>query len=1051
MISLTLPIWQDPTKLHLNRLDSRAYFIPHAHADDALTYERGLSPFFQLLNGEWKFHYAASPEQAPKEFEQPCYDDTAWERIPVPSNWQMEGYGAPAYTNILYPFPVDPPHVPDENPTGSYRRTFWIDESWSGRRIVLRFEGVDSAYHVWVNGVLIGYSQVSRMPAEFDITEHVRSGANLIAVQVYQWSDGTYLEDQDMWWLSGIFRDVYLLAFPEMHLWDMTVRTTLFDSGQHARVDVQTLLHNAGGSSSGGTLSITLLDRSLRPASETVAVDIDMLTAGESQSLSAALDVADPKLWSAETPHLYHLLLELKNARGEVTQTVAHRVGIREVKLEGGNLRVNGRAVMFKGVNRHEFHPDLGRAVPLATMIEDIKLMKRFNVNAVRTSHYPNDPRFYELCDEYGLYVIDEADLETHGFQPAGDWSRLSKDPVWTAAYVDRMERMVMRDKNFASIVMWSLGNESGYGPNHGAMAEWARSYDPTRPLHYEGDWDDTLGMDIHSHMYTSVQEVEEIAGNDDPRPFILCEFAHAMGNGPGAFEDYIELFYRYPKLQGAFVWDWVDQGIRRIRVDGQQEMAYGGEFGERIHDGNFCLNGLIDGDRQPWPALHEYKKAIEPVKVTAIDAAFGQFEVENRFDFLPLNVLQGFYTIVASGRIAASGSFPVPDIAPRCKSAWTWHIGPALREIAPSLIGQDVWLKLSFQMPVSTSWAEAGHELAWAQFPLDPAVFLPPASAEMARHGRSDRTVAPIGVREEEGAYILTGRSFRLDIDRRSGALLAWQAEGADLLTSGPRLQLWRAAIDNDMYNVPEWRSFGLHQLDERVDEVQLDASRASDGVVRVIRRTRLGAPALSWGLRSRHEWTIRQDGTITLHVHSMPEGHHPQVMPRFGYELSLPGAFDRCVWYGRGPGESYADSKQAASCGWYEASVSDLMTVYEKPQENGNRTDTRWAAWTNRRGFGLLALSDGTFDFSAHRYTIADLERAPHHADLTPREDIIVHLDKAQHGLGSNSCGPKALPQHELRVDDIAFTVTLVPFSRDAITPDALARRVASLQDAE
>lgn len=425
---------------------------------------------------------------------------------------------------------------------------------------------------------------------------------------------------------------------------------------------------------------------------------------------------------------------------------------------------------------------------------------------------------------------------------------------------------------------------------------------------------------------------------------------------------------------------------------------------------------------------------------------------MENRFDFLPLNALQGFYTVVAGGRIAASGSFIAPDVAPRRKAAWTWDIGPALRELAPSLLGQDVWLKLSFRTPVSTAWAEAGHELAWAQFPLDPAAFLASAPAGTARqHGRTEHAAAPIEVREEEDAYILTGRSFRFGIDRRSGALLAWQAEGADLLTSGPRLQLWRAVIDNDMYNVREWRSFGLHQMEERVDEVQLDASRASDGVVRIIRRTRLGAPALSWGLRCRHEWTIRQDGTVTLHVHSTPEGNHPQVMPRFGYELSVPGAFDRCAWYGRGPGESYADSKQAAGHGWHEASVSDLMTAYEKPQENGNRTDTRWAAWTNRRGFGLLALSGGTFDFSAHRYTIEDLERAPHQADLTRRENIIVHLDRAQHGLGSNSCGPKALPQHELRVDDIAFTVTLVPFSRDAITPDALARRIASLQATE
>ncbi|MCM3340405.1 DUF4981 domain-containing protein [Paenibacillus sp. MER TA 81-3] len=1051
--SSAAPIWQDETVLHLNRLEPRAYFIPHENATEALTYERGASPCFQLLNGEWKFHYAECPGDAPQHFFELDYDDISWERIPVPSNWQMEGYGKPEYTNVLYPFPVDPPYVPDHNPTGSYRRTFWIDEQWSDKRIVLRFEGVDSAFHVWVNGEHAGYSQGSRIPAEFDITALVRPGRNHIAVQVYQWCDGTYLEDQDMWWLSGIFRDVYLLAFPGTHLWDFTVRTPLSDNYRRAVLEVDASLRNDRTvSSANNQLLLTLLDADLQPVARASSTAITAITAGTASTVNFAVEIEAPQLWTAETPYLYHLLLELRDEHGEIQQITAQRVGFREVKITDGNLLVNGKAIMLKGVNRHEFHPDLGRAIPLATMMKDIRVMKSFNINAVRTAHYPNDPRFYELCDQAGLYVIDEADLETHGFQPVGYWAQLSNEPSWRQAYVERMQRMVMRDKNFASVIMWSLGNESGCGPNHAAMAEWASGYDPTRVVHYEGDWEDILGLDIVSRMYTAVDEVETIAQNGDQRPFILCEFAHAMGNGPGGFTEYVELFYRYPKLQGAFVWDWVDQGIRQIREDGRSFMAYGGEFGEVVHDGNFCLNGLVDGDRKPWPALHEYKKAIEPVKVYVSDIAAGQFVIENRFDFIPLSALAGVYTIVADGAVVARGPFDVPDVAPRESEPWTWDAWQVLGSSAHRLHGKDVWLRLSFRTCRSEDWAQSGHELAWAQFQIEPCsgkssaengITEADAAIDAAPSSTACSAIAPLEVQEVGNIFVVLGRDFTIRIDRRNGAIVTWQSQGIDLLAGSPHIQLWRAVIDNDRYTVKDWRRFGLHQMTERLESIQVNSSEAVQGLIHLNVNIRMSAPTVKWGIRCHHRITIHHDGSLTLQVRAVPEGEHPDVLPRFGYELSLPHTLSHCSWYGRGPGESYIDSKQAAAIGWYDANVDDLMVAYEKPQENGNRTDTRWVAFTNQRGFGLLAHSDTLFDFSAHRYAVQDLERAAHHADLLPRNEIIVHLDKAQHGLGSNSCGPKALPQHELKCEPISFKVRLVPFSRDGVSPGQLARQ--------
>ncbi|MDH7568428.1 MAG: glycoside hydrolase family 2 TIM barrel-domain containing protein, partial [Armatimonadota bacterium] len=570
--------WENPRVFARRRLPARASFFPYPDQESALTYQRAASPWFSLLNGRWKFHYADTPAEAPEDFYAEEFDDSDWDDLPVPGMWEMMGYGRPHYTNVQYPFPVDPPRVPTENPTGSYRREFYIPGDWAGRRVVLRFEGVDSAYQVWVNGQEAGYSQGSRLPAEFDITPFVRPGHNTLAVRVWKWSDGSYLEDQDMWWLSGIFRDVYLLSLPQTGVADVCVRTPLSPDYRDALLELRVTVRNAAPVEKQVCVEVDLRDAEGGAVLETPAVVHAQVAAGEDTCLPVQAPVANPRKWSAEDPALYTALITLKDAQGQVLEVVPIRVGFRAVEMKNGNLLVNGVPVLFKGVNRHEHHPDLGRAVPLETMAEDVRLMKQHNINAVRTSHYPPDPRFLDLCDEYGLYVIDECDLETHGFGMNKWVGNPTDDPEWEEACVERMVRMVERDKNHPCVVLWSLGNEAGFGRNHYAMAEAARRIDPTRFIHYEGDREQKVS-DVISVMYPrldAVIEMGEKLEQGGEKPYICCEYAHAMGNGPGNLKEYWDVFYRYRGLQGGFVWEWIDHGIRRFTDDGREYFAYG-------------------------------------------------------------------------------------------------------------------------------------------------------------------------------------------------------------------------------------------------------------------------------------------------------------------------------------------------------------------------------------------------------------------------------------------------------------------------------------------
>jgi beta-galactosidase len=931
------------------------------------------------LAGDWRFRLSPRAD-GDHGFVATDFDDAAWATLPVPSHWQLHGYGAPAYTNTVYPFPVDPPRVPTDNPTGDHRVVFQLPKDWTAARSVLRFEGVDSCFRVWLNGTELGTATGSRLPVEFDATQALRpAGDNVLAVRVHQWSAASYLEDQDMWWLSGIFRQVALLARPPAALEDYFVHADYEHETGSGRLRVDTDV----------------------PARLTVPeLEIDV-AAGET------VQVATVAPWSAESPRLYDGLLASAGER------VPLRIGFRTVGVQDGVLTVNGRRVLFRGVNRHEFHPDLGRALPEDVMLQDVLLMKQHNINAVRTSHYPPHPRFLELCDEYGLYVIDECDLETHGFVHVGWQGNPSDDPRWREALVDRMRRTVERDKNRPSVVLWSLGNESGTGHNLAAMAEWTRRRDPSRPLHYEGDWS-CADVDVYSRMYATHAEVDAIgrreeepladAGLDARRrgmPFLLCEYAHAMGNGPGGLREYQELFESYPRCQGGFVWEWIDHGLRRRTGDGRAFFAYGGDFAEPLHDGNFVADGLLFPDRTPSPGLLDYKKVIEPVRIAP--GPDGAIQVTNLHGVRDLSHLAFVWSLETEGVGVASGALAVPSLP----------TGASATLPAPSLpeTDRESWLTVRAVLATDQPWAPAGHEVAWGQLAV--------TASTAPRHRRPAAT--PPG-----------GAGERIDLgpgvfDAANGRLLRI----GDVPVDGPVLDVWRAPTDNDTARhgeavAPSWRQVGLHRVQHRVDGVDL---QGGDLVV----RTRVAPAATDLGILTTYRWSAQADG-LRLTVHTTPQGAWPCPLPRLGLRMSVPAGLRRVVWFGRGPGEAYADTGMAARIGRFTASVEALQTPYVYPQENGSRADVRWATLTDPDGHGIRLEGEPTFELTARPWTTEQLDQARHTTDLVPGDRIWVNLDHAQHGIGSASCGPGVLPAYRLDAVPTTFTVLLVPLAPGA-----------------
>ena len=1022
------PDWQNPLVTQRNRQPAHASLLPYPDEASALTGERGATPFFQLLNGRWQFQYLAAPHQAPAGFEGENYDASSWDLIGVPSNWQMVGFGRPNYTNVNYPHPVDPPYVPDDNPTGLYRRSFTLSEAWAGRKPFLVFEGVDSAYYVWVNGKLAGYSQVPHLPAEFDISPYTHPGENNIAVEVFQWSDGSYLEDQDMWRLSGIFRDVYLVAYPQVHVRDVWVRTTLDTAYTDAVLDLQVKVMNySTGASSAVALQAKLLDATGEIVFEQSIQSGLTIGAGEEAGAGIQVAVKAPHKWSAEDPYLYDLILTLSGPDEHGQEVERFKVGFRQVEIKEGVFTINGVALKLQGVNRHETSPDLGHAVSYESMVQDIELMKQNNINTVRTSHYSNDTRWLDLCDEYGLYVIGEADLEAHGFQPSGNWDYPASHPDWKEAHLERLTRMVERDKNHPAIIIWSLGNESGFGPNIQAMADWVHAHEPTRPVHYERTRE-PKAVDIVSVMYPTVAYLENEGQNpvSDPRPFFMCEYAHAMGNGPGNLKEYWEVIRKYPRLMGGCVWEWVDHSVRMYTPEGEEWFAYGGDFGDKPNDGDFCVDGLNFPDRTPYPGLIEYKKVLEPVMVEAVDLKTGKLRLTNRYAFLSLSHLQGHWSLCQDERVLSQGSLPPLD-APAGGSQdvtlpYRW---PA------AIAGAEYWLNLSFTLADDTRWAKRGLELAWSQISL-------PVKIPAEKQGSSAAFPA-LRLEESQLAMFIKGGDFQMVFDTFRGTLSSWEWNGVPLLVNGPRLNIWRAPTDNDIHLAREWRRFGYDRLQQRIVKVELEESRAA---VQFRVQSVLGGYSLFPVLGVDYLYMIATSGDVTIETHVKPLQEGLPVLPRLGLQLQLPGEFERFAWYGRGPHESYIDRKESARVGVYSGAVVDQYVPYVFPQENGNKSDVRWATLTDLRGLGLMAIGMPLLNVSAHYNTPEDFTITTHTHELEKREEITLNLDFELNGLGSNSCGPVPLEKYWLPAVETSFTVRLKPFSRDALSAMLAAR---------
>ncbi|MBC9712992.1 DUF4981 domain-containing protein [Streptomyces sp. TRM66268-LWL] len=929
------------------------------------------------LDGTWRFRLTPHAG-ADTDFAADGYDATAWGELRVPGHWVLQGHGAPAYTNVVYPFPLDPPFVPTENPTGDHLHTFDLPQDWpAGGDTVLRFDGVESCARVWLNGTELGEFKGSRLPHEFTVGPLLRERANVLAVRVHQWSSGSYLEDQDQWWLPGIFRDVTLLHRPAGAVRDHFV---------HASYD-----HERGE----GTLRVDS-----EPAGRVLVPELGIdIAAGESATVAV-----EP--WSAEQPRLYEGELVTSGER------VRLRVGFRTVRVEDGLIKANGRPLLFKGVNRHEFHPETGRTLDLETMRADVLLMKRHNINAVRTSHYPPHPAFLDLCDELGLWVIDECDLETHGFVHVEWRGNPVADPRWTPALLDRAERMVERDKNHPSVVIWSLGNECGTGEGLTAMAAWIRDRDPSRPIHYEGD-PSCADTDFYSRMYADHAEVEQIGrGTEEPLedaesdarrrrlPFLQCEYAHAMGTGPGGLVEYQELFEKYPRLQGGFVWEWIDHGLAHPEYG----CAYGGDFGEELHDGNFVCDGLLFPDRTPSPGLLDYKTVIQPVRMDG-DGREGLVRVRNLYDFADLSHLEFTWSYEKDGVTVREGVLDVPAV-PAGGSVEVRLPAPPRRD--PD--AETQWT-LRARLAKDTAWAERGHLVAWAQLPVAWGM-IPPIPG-----GR-----APV----RDGSRITLGSGV---FDARTGALLAV----GEVPVHGFGLDVWRAPTDNDngmswvtgASVAASWRALGLHRVQHRVEAVE----SSPDGLTV---RTRVAPAAVDVALRVTYHW-ISNGIRLALRMDVEPEGDWQVPLPRLGIRLGLPAVYDRATWFGAGPGEAYPDTGAAAMLGIWSASVPELQTPYVRPQENGARAEVRWLELTD--GTRPLLVDGGHFSFTARPWSTQELDAAAHRTDLVAGDTVWLHLDARHHGIGSESCGPGVLPDHRLKVRSERFSVQFS--ARDSGTP--------------
>ncbi len=1062
--------WENPDVIGINKEAAHATYIPYAGIKQAIRDVPDNSPWYMSLNGIWKFNWVSHPDMRLIDFYKTNYDVSYWDDIIVPSNWQLHGYGKPIYTNVRYPFAKNPPKIIGPapagytknelpNPVGSYKRDFNVPESWDGREIFVHFAGVKSAFYLWINGVKVGYSQGSMTPAEFNITDYVSAGDNTISVEVYRWSDGSYLEDQDMWRLSGIYRDVFLYSTPEVHLWDYFLKSELSDDFKSA-VFIADMKVKAYGSDKFVTIETYLLKKSEKYtdqdpiASSTIVLESQK----EEYTTSISTEIIEPELWSAEKPNLYKVIFVVKDSKGVSREVLASDFGFRKIEIRDQQLWVNGKSVKLKGVNRHEHDPFTGRYVSLESMITDVTLFKQFNVNTVRTCHYPDHPDFYKLCDKYGIYVIDEANVESHGMGYGKE--SLGHDPAWQKAHVDRQISMVQRDKNHPSIIIWSMGNEAGPGVNFVACREAILSIDSSRPIHYER-YNEVA--DIESTMYPSVEWLDNTGKEDNPKPFIMCEYAHAMGNAVGNLQEYWDVIESHDRLIGGCIWDWVDQGLA-VKVPGSDNeyyFAYGGDFGDRPTDWNFCINGLTTPDRQLTPKMEEMKKVYQYIKVEADNALAGKLKVTNRYQFINLSDFKLKWMLECDGSVIKSGIKERLSIEPGETAMLDLGMGDI-----DFLKGHEYFLKVQFVLCEDNYWATMGHIVAWEQFPVD----LTKIRGDYYPEVMDKSEIYPVKVDNNQNELTITGKYFSISFNRLAGTItdmcyfgsklfethpeaiegvkpatrMIYTSTESDEHVAGPLPNIFRAPVDNDYIfgrgPGPKWRDAGLGNMSHKVNS--FDYELLGDNAVRVSVGLESKSPS-GYTLRTLSVYTVWGNGAIDVE-NSFDPDKAEWPLARLGFIMELPEGFETVEYFGAGPHENYVDRSTSAAIGRYITGVDDMFVPYIRPQDCGNRTGVRWLTLTNESGFGFMIVAPENMNFSALHYTPMDLEKANHPYELTKRKETILTIDMSHCGLGGGSCGPGPMERYLLNAEKATFNYSIRPWESHLGSKAEYARKV-------
>ena len=1003
--------YEDLSVLHENTMPARAYFIPASKRMDNLVEHREESDRMQLLNGTWKFQYFNSIYDVQEPFFEKDYDTENFDEIQVPSVWQMAGYDTHQYTNIRYPFPFDPPYVPQDIPCGTYAHTFVYHKDENAPKAFLNFEGVDSCFYVWINGSYVGYSQVSHMTSEFDITDLLRDGENSIAVLVMKWCDGSYLEDQDKFRMSGIFRDVYILKRPKQAISDYHIKTRIED--MLAKVEIEMKFYSPLN------VKISIEDRN----GAVVALG------SIAEEGTAVLEIASPELWNTENPYLYKLILETEN------EVIVDHIALRKIEIKDQVIYLNGQKIKFRGVNRHDSDPVTGFTISLEQLTTDLTLMKQHNFNAIRSSHYPNAPFFYEMCDKYGFMVIDEADIEAHGpfmiyRKEDTDYNRFKRwnemiadDPAWEEAIVDRVKLMVERDKNRFCIVMWSMGNESAYGCNFEKALEWTKNFDPDRITQYESaryrNYDETYdysNLDVYSRMYPALSEIQEYLDKDGSKPFLLVEYCHSMGNGPGDFEDYFQMIQDNDKMCGGFVWEWCDHAIAHGTAEnGKTIYAYGGDHGEEIHDGNFCMDGLVYPDRTVHTGLLEYKNVYRPARVISYDKESGELVLHNYMDFDDLkDYVKISYELTQDGLVISKGKLPEVSAAPHSEGKINLKIN------VPE--SGKCYLKFIYHLKKELPLLDEDHILGFDEIEVSQK----DAKCQLAEKW-FEKTVtdSELQVSEDDTQIHIKGREFAYTIDRRTALFTEMKFAGREYLNHPMELNIWRAPTDNDMYIKSEWKKAHYDKAYTRAYTTEVVQGKHG---VKITSHASVVAETVQKILDVTITWKIEAAGKIDADIAVTKDDEFPDL-PRFGVRMFLDKKLSAARYFGMGPQESYCDKHQAASHGLYHANVDDLHEDYIRPQENGSHYDCEYVELNNSR-YGIVVSAENAFSFNASYYTQEELEKKTHNYELTESDSVVFCVDYALNGIGSNSCGPVVLDQY--RFDDVLFRFqfTLIPY---------------------